>query len=387
MGDSEGEIADYTQALRINHKSIESYLGRGLTRLGLGDNKGAVDDADLVLRLYPNHAPACNLQGMAYRRLGDNEAAIANFKKAAQLYLEQKDRESCRRCLDNITQIQASQNSLVIIPQTEEFYKGAMAKFYRENYREALDDFNWLIQVDPKDAKAYCYRGIVRKKLGNLQGAIQDLGEAMQLNPNDEQIRNHRGLVRIELGDYRGAIDDFTELLRTQPQNAEALANRGYGYCKLGNYRQGIEDYSRALSIKPDNAQFYCQRALARGDFEDYQGAVDDYQKAANIYFDQRDWDSYQRVLNKQKIQAKKAEVARKERANQLNNEDVFIKQENQIWSNVQPNQELQERLLRMVGGYWDVAARLIELAKQKHPGMSENWYLEKVIQDLERDR
>jgi hypothetical protein len=40
-----------------------------------------------------------------------------------------------------------------------------------------------------------------------------------------------------------------------------------------------------------------------------------------------------------------------------------------------------------MVGGYWDVAVRLIELAKKKYPGMPENWYLQKVIDDLERDR
>ncbi|HBS68450.1 MAG TPA: hypothetical protein DEA79_04615, partial [Cyanobacteria bacterium UBA11153] len=292
-----------------------------------------------------------------------------------------------RRCLDAISQIQAEEKSLASIAQTENFYKGAIAKFQRGNYREALADFNWLIQVDAKDAQAYCYRGIVWGKLGNLQGAIQDLGMAMQLNPHDNRIRNHRGLVRIELGDYRGAIDDFTELLKSQPQNSEALANRGIAYCKLGNYRQGIEDYSRALSIKPDRPQFYYQRAIARGDFEDHEGAVEDYQKAANIYFDKRDWESYQKVLNRQKIQARKAEEVRKKRTSKLNSDEIFIQQENQIWSNVQPNQELKERLLRMVGGYWDVAARLIEIAKQKHPGMPENWYLEKVITDLEKDR
>ncbi|MEQ8535893.1 MAG: hypothetical protein RIB93_00270 [Coleofasciculus sp. D1-CHI-01] len=49
--------------------------------------------------------------------------------------------------------------------------------------------------------------------------------------------------------------------------------------------------------------------------------------------------------------------------------------------------QTLHATSLLLVGRYWDVAVRLIELAKKKYPGMPENWYLQKVIDDLERDR
>ncbi len=47
----------------------------------------------------------------------------------------------------------------------------------------------------------------------------------------------------------------------------------------------------------------------------------------------------------------------------------------------------LRQRLLRLVGGYWEIAQRLIDQAKRYYPGMSEEWYMEKVIDDLERDR
>jgi tetratricopeptide (TPR) repeat protein len=375
--------------LQLNRESIENYFGRGLARLALGDTQGALEDANQALSINSNHAPACNLQGSIYRRLGDTKAAIASFKKAAQLYLDQKDAVNCRRCLDSISQIQATQLRHIREAETEAYLTQAVNKVKRGNYKAALEDFNWLLQVEPKDAKAYSYRGIVRCKLGNHQGAIQDLGRAMQLNPQDTQVRHHRGLVRIELGDYQGAIDDFSELLLSQPQNTAVYINRAYAYGKLGNYRQAIEDYSRALSIKPNNAELYCHRAATRSDFDDHQGAVEDYQKAANIYFDKQDWASYRQALDKLKLQASQARSAAQKRATQLNlnSEDIFINQEKQIWSNAQPSSELQNRLLRMVGGYWDVALRLIDLAKQKNPGMPENWYWEKVIEDLERDR
>ncbi|MBD2014218.1 hypothetical protein H6F96_09565 [Microcoleus sp. FACHB-53] len=35
----------------------------------------------------------------------------------------------------------------------------------------------------------------------------------------------------------------------------------------------------------------------------------------------------------------------------------------------------IQHRLITLVEGYWDVAQRLIELARRKNPGMPENGY------------
>jgi tetratricopeptide (TPR) repeat protein len=125
----------------------------------------------------------------------------------------------------------------------------------------------------------------------------------------------------------------------------------------------------------------YCHRAVARHEFEDLQGAVDDYQKAANIYFDKQDWDNYRKVLDKVKqLQSSQAYFKTQRFDSSLNREP-------QVWSNYERMSELQNRLLRLVGGYWDVAERLIDLAKRKNPGMPEDWYWEKVIEDIESDR
>ncbi|MBE9050654.1 hypothetical protein IQ243_09550 [Nostocales cyanobacterium LEGE 11386] len=50
-------------------------------------------------------------------------------------------------------------------------------------------------------------------------------------------------------------------------------------------------------------------------------------------------------------------------------------------------NRKLQRRLLILLKG--DVAAgkRLLAQQRRRQPGQSDNWYLEKVIYDLERDR
>jgi hypothetical protein len=51
------------------------------------------------------------------------------------------------------------------------------------------------------------------------------------------------------------------------------------------------------------------------------------------------------------------------------------------------PDANLKNKLVSMLSGDTTTAERLIEQAKQDYPGMPENWYWEKAIADLERDR
>ncbi|BAY31219.1 hypothetical protein NIES2107_30780 [Nostoc carneum NIES-2107] len=48
---------------------------------------------------------------------------------------------------------------------------------------------------------------------------------------------------------------------------------------------------------------------------------------------------------------------------------------------------DLRNDLVARLDGDIDTAERLIEQARDNYPGMSENWYVEKVIEDLDRDR
>ncbi|MUG92648.1 ABC transporter permease [Scytonema sp. UIC 10036] len=51
------------------------------------------------------------------------------------------------------------------------------------------------------------------------------------------------------------------------------------------------------------------------------------------------------------------------------------------------PDDSLKNKLISLLSGDISTAERLVEQAKQDFPGMPENWYWEKTIADLERDR
>jgi hypothetical protein len=58
-----------------------------------------------------------------------------------------------------------------------------------------------------------------------------------------------------------------------------------------------------------------------------------------------------------------------------------------QSYRNDPRNRALQSNLLILLKGDVATAKRLLLQQRRRQPGKSDNWYLEKVIYDLERDR
>ncbi|NJO71294.1 MAG: tetratricopeptide repeat protein [Oscillatoriales cyanobacterium RM1_1_9] len=251
-----------------------------------------------------------------------------------------------------------------------DFFKQLLVRAERGDFRGAMEELAWAIQVDPTDAKAYYCRGMLHCKQQHYRQAIADFNQALhcispgESSPDVGSIFRNRGKARIQLGDYLGAITDFEQALKQDPQDAAVYVARGNAYRLSGKYVEAIQDYSQALKINPKDALAYYNRAIAQVCIEETQQASEDYQRAASQFCEQEDWENYQKALDSLKKLQKAMPRARPEDLTAL----------------------LRQRLLRLVGGHWEIAERLIQQLKQKRPGMAEEWYLDRVIQQIQRD-
>jgi len=374
LGDRQGAIADYNQALKINPLAFELYIARSMVLLS-SDITAAQADISQALAINPQSAIAHQLLGLIYKQQNQIEKAIATYKKAASLFLEIRDENNCRRCIESYQQLES-----LLPPSMVDVLVNVQQKIDRGDYTNALIDLNWLLQIDPQNVKAFCLRGLTLGKLGDAQGAIKDLNQATFLDPQNLEVKISRGKIRLEIGDSQGAIADFNDLLREHPSNAEIYPNRAKAYLKLKDYRAAIEDFSRSLALT-GHPQIYGDRAEARYDFGDLQGAIDDYQKAANIWFTQFVMERYRYAIDRVNLWQSELEKQTKSQKRQQVNVSAAIDLMQM------PTIELQQRLLALVGGNMAIAQRLIDIAKQDHPNMPEVWYWQKVIFDLESDR
>lgn len=376
LGDRQGAIADYDQALKLKPDAIDVYIARGITRIALADIIAAQADIAQALEINPKSAIAHQLLGLTYKQQNQIEKAIATYKQAANLFLELRDEANCRHCIESYKPLE-----VLLPPSTEDIFASIQKKIDSSDYTNALIDLNWMLQIDPKNIKAFCLRGLTLGKLGDLQGAIKDLNQAIFLEPQNLEVRIGRGKIRAEIGDAQGAIADFNELLREYPNNAEIYSDRAKAHIRLKDYRSAIEDFSRSLALNNKNPQLYCDRADARYDFGDIKGAIDDYQQAANIWFNQSVMERYRYAVDRANLWQSELEKQNKDAKRQQANAAATVDLMQM------PSLELQQRLLGLVGGNMAIAQRLIDIAKQDHPNMPEVWYWQKVVFDLESDR
>jgi tetratricopeptide (TPR) repeat protein len=96
-------------------------------------------------------------------------------------------------------------------------------------------------------AQAYYVRGIARYQLNQPKEAIEDLDKALELNPNYALAYQGRGLIKETLENSQQANEDLqkAEQLIDSP---DSLSPIGLGYT-----RQGIEKFAKILENRSRN--------------------------------------------------------------------------------------------------------------------------------------
>jgi tetratricopeptide (TPR) repeat protein len=92
--------------VRINPSDAVAYYDRGIVRVRLGEFQGAIADYSEALRINPNLASAYQNRGVARRDSGDKPGAIQDFHKAADLYHQPGDKDCYERVINLLRKLQ-----------------------------------------------------------------------------------------------------------------------------------------------------------------------------------------------------------------------------------------------------------------------------------------
>jgi tetratricopeptide (TPR) repeat protein len=79
-------IADYTEAIRLDSKSLDAHMRRGNLFLETGDFKRARDDYSEAIRIDPKVLPAYEQRAYAHSRLGEFDRCVADCDAAIRVY-------------------------------------------------------------------------------------------------------------------------------------------------------------------------------------------------------------------------------------------------------------------------------------------------------------
>lgn len=147
------------------------------------------------------------------------------------------------------------------------YFDRTAAQAHQGDWAGAMDNCDLAIQAWPGLPEPYLLRGIIRRELGQLRDAIADFDKLIELNPTDPAGRIGRATVRCEIGDWTGAEADCEVVITHAPPSvdlADAFVIRGALRNRLKDRNAAIVLYDKALEIDSENASAHVLRGLAR---------------------------------------------------------------------------------------------------------------------------
>lgn len=164
-----------------------------------------------------------------------------------------------------------------------EFFNAGIAKYRAGAYKEAIVNFNKVLELNPKFYEAYGNMGNAKFRLGDYKGAKDDYDVVLKQNPKDALSFYNRAIAKKELGDLQGAIEDNTTAIKINPKFAEAFFNRGNTKDDMGDAKAAMVDYNKAISLNPSFAKAYYNRGHLKYKAGDVEAAALDWEKAASL--------------------------------------------------------------------------------------------------------
>jgi len=133
------------------------------------------------------------------------------------------------------------------------FFNAGYSSFDVRNYAVALTNFTRAVELNPRYADAYCYRGMSRWWLQDFNGAVADYDKAIALNPKCGGYYCNRGQAEFTLKLVPEALADYNKSIELDPKNAQAYFNRGtLKILGLTNYTKAITDFTKAIELHSD---------------------------------------------------------------------------------------------------------------------------------------
>jgi tetratricopeptide (TPR) repeat protein len=172
------------------------------------------------------------------------------------------------------------------------------ARSYEElgKTKEAIEDYERIIDIDPNYAQAYAGIGKIlfdqeyykSAELNILKASSLDhedfeitylagrsqlmvknweraeifLKQAQRMNPEFAPVYYYIGMARASRGDFYGAAASFNTYLTKEPDNIIARYNRGIAMLKIGYLPWALEDFDFVLKNKPDHVEALAKKGL-----------------------------------------------------------------------------------------------------------------------------
>ncbi len=150
-------------------------------------------------------------------------------------------------------------------------------------YKEALNTYLQITQLDPQDARAHGSKGNALLRLGYFKEALAAYTAALDSDSKHPSIWNSKGDVLSKLKDYDEALEAYNHALELNPNDALTWITKGNLLARLKKYNDALVAYEEALRLKPRDATTWATKGSLFSKLGRYNDALDAYTLCVEI--------------------------------------------------------------------------------------------------------
>ena len=210
-----------------------------------------------ILKWHPDNGEKNKLnvytnRGISFSLIDSNESALADFTTA-----------------------------LTFGEDSSTYYNRALVYYKQNKIKNAIEDLNSALKLNPMLGEARVLRGNLFKKTGNIKRANEDFKIADKISKSNSPFNAGIKFYNNEL--YDKAIESFTNAVNINPNNVTALNMRGLAYIQKGNSNKALNDFSKAIEIDSSCIDAYNNRGTIYASNKKYEKALNDFNRILEL--------------------------------------------------------------------------------------------------------
>ena len=152
-----------------------------------------------------------------------------------------------------------------------------------EGEEERMKILAKAIEVDPKNARAYQLRALLRFAKGDAQQAIEDMKKVLEQDPENAQARLAVAEALVNLKQYDEAMKQIDKVLEQDADAANAHMMRARVYIAQEKLKEAREALGKALDVNTDDVAALLMRARVHLAEDHAEKAMDDVNRILSI--------------------------------------------------------------------------------------------------------
>lgn len=167
----------------------------------------------------------------------------------------------------------------------ELYFQWGLQESKKENYIDAIRNYQIAIDIKPLDIEALNNIGVVYSKMKEYDTAIGYFEKALAIEPH-HLIYNNLGRAYAFKDERNKAIEYYHKAIDIKPDYHEAYLNASYSYFRLKENKKALEYSQKAISIKPDYYEAFFNIGIVYNNEKNYRKAIEYLKKAIEIKSD-----------------------------------------------------------------------------------------------------